>query len=367
MQARVVAPTELTSADVARWSECAASSLEPNPFFEPGWLLPALAHLDESPTTVLVFAEHDGAVHAFVPVEEIGSDDDLAGARRTHATLVTRVVPTAVALTTPLVVAERAVEALMCLMSELLRMAEERGADLVVMEWVARDGRTARLLRDAADRGDHHLIEFDSWERGFLRRRSDLEDSYWLRAIGKNRRRTIRQHRQRLDAVLGSTSRLRTRTDPDAIDAFLRLEASGWKGRDPGGLALRRQSGSAAFFDAVCRCHLDGGRMWFVSLEGDSGPIAMVCCLRGGDGVFAIRTAYDEDLARFGPGVEVFLAAMERFDRDTDARWFDSCSGPDNRHLLGLFPDRRALATMMFRVHDHHGPRQASTDPVVAR
>jgi Acetyltransferase (GNAT) domain len=108
----------------------------------------------------------------------------------------------------------------------------------------------------------------------------------------------------------------------------------------------------------VSRRYIDEGRMWFISLEGDGTPIAMICCLRAGEGVFAFRTAYDEHFAKFGPGVQVFVDAMEDFARKTDACWLDTCSAPGNQHLLGLFPDRHAMATLMFRVptHDMHAP-----------
>jgi hypothetical protein len=44
----------------------------------------------------------------------------------------------------------------------------------------------------------------------------------------------------------------------------------------------------------------------------------MICMVRAGEGEFAFRTAYDEDLAKFGPGVEVFVDAMQQFERSTD-------------------------------------------------
>jgi CelD/BcsL family acetyltransferase involved in cellulose biosynthesis len=354
MQARIVSPSELTSADLAGWSECAASSLEPNPFFEPDWLLPALDYLGESPTTMLVLAEHRSAVQAFLPIAVVAADESGAAGHRAHSALVTRVAPTAVALGTPLVTAEGGRDALACVMTAILREAERREADLVIMEWVGNDGPTAQLLRDVAVQTDNHLIEFDSWERGFLHRRVGDEECYWLRGIGKNRRRTIRQHKLHLDTALGTSPIVRRRTDKSAIDAFLRLEASGWKGHKPGGLAFLRQAGSGQFFEEVCGRYIDEGRLWFLSLEGDGAPIAMICCLRAGEGIFAFRTAYDEDLARFGPGVEVQLAAMEHFERETDAQWFDTCSAPGNQHLLGLFPDRRAMTTVVFRVPTCH-------------
>jgi len=350
MRGRLISPNELTPADVAGWSKCAARSLEPNPFLEPNWLLPALKYLDEAPATKLVLAESGNGIQAVVPIMEITADQGNEGGHGKHAAVKTRVAPTAISLGTPLVTAEGGPEALVCVMEEIKQEAERQQASLVIMEWVGYDGPTARLFKQAAVAADSVLIEFDTWERGFLRRQGGDGEDYWLRNIGKNRRRTIGQHRRQLAGTLGTTPHLRTRTDGDAVDAFLRLEASGWKGHQPDGLALWSQAATTRFFEEVCDRYISEGRMSFLALEGDGVPIAMICCVRAGEGLFAYRTAYDEDLARYGPGVEVFLAAMEYFDRETDARWLDTCSTRDNSHLLGLFPDRRLMATVMFRV-----------------
>lgn len=349
MRARVVVPNGLTEADVAGWAACAAAAIEPNPCMEPGWLLPALDHLDASPTTRVVLVEHDGAVVACVPIAEFAADDGTSGGHGARGALVTRVAPVAVTLGTPLVSAAGGRDALACAVEEIRREAERRASSLIIMEWVANDGPVARLLDEAAAEAGLRLVEFDHWERGMLRRR-DGEEEYWLRGIGKNRRRTIRQHGQRLRDALGGHPTVRIRTDGGATEAFLRLEASGWKGHQPEGLAFARQAATTEFFRTVTARYLDDGRGWFLSLEAGDAPIAMIFCVRSGEGLFAYRTAYDEGLARYGPGVAAFLAAMEYFDRDTDARWFDTCSAPGNGHLLGLFPDRRTMATVMIRV-----------------
>ena len=359
MRARIVTPGELTSSDIARWSECAACSVEPNPFFEPDWLLPALEYLDEVPATALVLAEHGGTVRACVPVTSVTAHQGRTGGPG-HTALKTRVVPTAVSLGTPLVSPDGGRDALACVLNEIRREAEQRGAHLVIMEWVGHDGPISGMLTEAGAETNNRLVEFDLWERGLLRRRDDEEEDYWLRGIGKNRRRSIRQHHQHLIEALGASPTLRKRSDGACVDAFLQLEASGWKGHEPEGAAMWRQVTTTRFFEAVCSRYLADGRMWFASLEVNETPIAMVCCVRAGDGVFAYRTAYDEDLAKYGPGVQVFLAEMERFGRETDADWLDTCAVRDNQHLLGLFPDRRTMATLMFRVpRDLTGPRPA--------
>lgn len=364
MRARIVAPDELTATDLAAWSDCASSSLEPNPFFEPGWLLPALEHLDESGTTTLVLAERSGVVHACVPATRVAVDNDETEGHKAHAALMTRVTPTVIPLGTPLVTRTGGHEAVACLITGLSEQAERLGAGLVIMDWVGNDGPTAQLLRDVAAHATHPVIEFESWERALLRRRSGDDEQYWLRSVGKHRLRTIRQHRRHLDAALETSLGLRRRVDNSAIDEFLRLEESGWKGYQPDGLAFRRQEGSARFFEEVCRRYIDEGRLWFISLEADGSPIAMICFLRAGEGEFAFRTAYDEDFAKFGPGVQVFMDAMEDFARKTDACWLDTCSAPGNEHLLGLFPDRHAMATFMFRVpaSDRHASLVGNKD-----
>lgn len=350
MKARVVVPHELTDRDVAAWAECAANAVEPNPFLEPSWLLPALEYLDESPRAVLVLAEHAGTVHACVPLFESVPEPGGTGANTARSVLNTRVAPTAVPVGTPLVTADRGLEALECVIGEIGHLAAEHQSELVVLAWMVTDGPGAALLEEVADRMGVRLVQFDSWERGFLRRDSG-QDDYWLRAISKNRRRTIRQHRRHLEEALGGEAKVRVATEGKALEAFLNLEMAGWKGHDPDGLALGRDPATAAFFRAACHAYLERGRLAFLSLDGPQGPVAMICCVRAGEGIFAYRTAYDERLARHGPGVQVFLAAMEHFDRATDAAWLDTCTTPGNEHLLGLFPDRRHLGTLMARVH----------------
>jgi CelD/BcsL family acetyltransferase involved in cellulose biosynthesis len=318
VQCRIVGPEELTTADLAAWSDCAAASLEPNPFLEPAWLLPAIEHLDESPTARLAIVEHDGAIHALAPVEQIAAGHDATGAPRGHSALVTRVTPTAVALGTPLVTHQGGADAARSLLAGLRREAARVGASHVILEWIGADGPIAPLLQGVLAHADHPLFQFDSWERAMLRRRPGDDAGYSLRNVGKNRLRTIRQHRRHLDEALGASPGVRTRTDLGAIDAFLRLEASGWKGHEADGLALRQRDGAKAFFETACRQFLVEGRLWFHSLECDGEPIAMICMVRADEGEFAFRTAYDEDLAKFGPGVEVFVDAMQQFERSTD-------------------------------------------------
>ena len=177
----------------------------------------------------------------------------MTGAPQAHSALVTRVTPTAVALGTPLVTHRGGAEAAGSLLAGLSHEAERVGAGHVILEWVGADGPIAPLLQGVLAHAEHPLVQFDRWERAMLRRRPGDDDGYSLRNVGKHRLRTIRQHRRRLDEALGASPVVRNRTDLGAIDAFLRLEASGWKGHEADGLALRQRDGARAFFEAACR------------------------------------------------------------------------------------------------------------------
>jgi hypothetical protein len=66
------------------------------------------------------------------------------------------------------------------------------------------------------------------------------------------------------------------------------------------------------------------------------------------------RNAYDEDVARFGPEVEVPVGLDGDSDSETDVCWLDTCTAPNNQHTFAPFPGRRCLAMVMSRAHASH-------------
>jgi hypothetical protein len=69
--------------------------------------------------------------------------------------------------------------------------------------------------------------------------------------------------------------------------------------------------------------------------------------VRAGEGLFDFRGAYDERYAKHGPGAMVLSDAMQHLYEHTDAAWIDSSTDKDNRFLLEMLPERRALCTMV--------------------
>ena len=75
---------------------------------------------------------------------------------------------------------------------------------------------------------------------------------------------------------------------------------------------------------------------------------AMQCNLAAGDTLFCFKVAFDDDLARYSPGVQLELAAVEAFHDSAGLALVDSCAEPDNELINGLWPDRRTLSTLVF-------------------
>jgi hypothetical protein len=164
--------------------------------------------------------------------------------------------------------------------------------------------------------------------------------------VSARRRREFRRLRRLLDEAAGVATEVRERSDAGGVEAFLRLEASGWKGRK--GTALASRNGHAGFFREMCGEFERMGRLRVLSLEAEGRPVAMKCTVSAGDGLFYLKAAYDETFARFSPGLQLEREAVERFLADRSAggpSWIDSCTDPANDMINRLLPDRRDLTT----------------------
>jgi hypothetical protein len=89
-------------------------------------------------------------------------------------------------------------------------------------------------------------------------------------------------------------------------------------------------------------------------MEVDGRPVAMTCSLRAGDGLFQLKSAYDEAFSKYSPGVLIQLDAMDRVSAGPAAgidgsgrTWIDSCTDPDNPVINRLYTERRELSVLM--------------------
>ena len=219
------------------------------------------------------------------------------------------------------------------------------------LPFLALDSAPAQALLGAAARRGLSTAVLASFERAVLDREADF-DAWESRYLSANRRKDLRRRRRRLGELGALEHRTATgETLPAAIDAFLDLEASGWKGRR--GTALASRPGTAALARALFRGGGGvAGRADLLVLDGRpvAASLALVC--RGT--AHLLKTSYDEDLARFAPGLllehDIVRACHDGFAQRLDSVALAGCV------LEGLYPGRERIGDLLIATDPGIGP-----------
>ena len=313
---------DVSASQLVAWCMLAARAVEPNPFFEPAFVLAAARRAGAQRGALLV-VERRGEWIACLPVQPRGTPP--FGALRTwwHPYCF---------LGTPLVDRDHVDEGV----TGLLRAARDRNRFLA-LQLVGLDGPVAAAVDRAVATEDLQVVHDGRFERACVVRdpgapRLDLGS--------KDRRRRMR----RLEEQVGEVGVRDRSDDADAVERFLDLEAAGWKGEI--GTALASNPADSKFFREMCSGFADAGRLRMLELGGDSGePIAMYCDVAAGDSVFAFKIAFDARYRAAGPGIELLTRVVEDFGERSGERLLDSCAASDSDLANGLMPDRRELAS----------------------
>ncbi len=332
MRASTLELDQLSDGDIEPWRALAAEAVEPNPFFEPEYVLPAAELIGGRRVGLIVVRDGDRWA-ACLPVHR---------PRRWHR------LPLAYVATwehrycflgTPLVRGNGVETASTALAGELLG---QRRAFFAGLDALADEGPVREALRTAIQSRRADEVPVNRHQRAILRRPETGEGAP---AVKGKHRRELERKRRRLEDELGARlAVVDLAEDPVAVEQFLALEVSGWKGRS--GTALASMQGDAEFFRAICSSFRELGRLHLLSLEAGGERVAMACALRAGEGVFCLKIAFDERWRRYSPGALLVLGHLSWFASESDAAWMDSCVQPDNELVNRLWPDRRGIATV---------------------
>ncbi len=323
----------LSPSELDRWRALAERAAEPNPFFEADFATLAARHLDGDPELAVV-AEGDRWL-ACVPVVRSRRW------RRFPARWVVAWRHPYSYLGTPLVDRERCRPACAALVDAL---ATGRGG-LVALELVDPNGPVGNGLAAALGERGRPLARLETHRRATLARRP--EPTYLDDTLGRSRRKELRRQGRRIaDAIGGAVTTRDVSSGTAAVEEFLALESSGWKGREA--TAMASHTADAAFFREMCAALRARGRLQMLTFGSAGRAAAMQCNLTAGDTLFCFKVAYDDELARFSPGVQLEVAAVEVFHAAGGLALVDSCAQPDNELINGLWPDRRTLSTLVF-------------------
>ncbi|WP_423604648.1 GNAT family N-acetyltransferase [Sphingomonas sp. MS122] len=322
------------SAFAAEWDDLAADASEPNVFAERWFVAAGAAHLHPGPDGRLLAVRDAGQLIGLLPL----------AAEPRYGRLPLRHV-------------ENWLHYHCFLGGPLLRRGHEQAAwtailaaldadpwstSLLHLTGLVENGPVHRaLLVAAAAQSGRPCDTVHRIERALLE--SDLSpQAYYEATVRKKKRKEIKRLQSRL-AELGTvtTTRLASRDDlPAWIDTYLALEKSGWKGRS--GSALACQPHTAAFFRDAVTAAFDAGKLELLRLDLDDRPLAMLVNFLAPPGSFSFKTAFDEEFARFSPGVLIQLENLNILTRP-DIAWMDSCASADHPMIDSLWGERRGI------------------------
>lgn len=334
MRPSLLPMADVRQADVERWRELAGRALEPNPFFEPEFVLPGATHLESLAVGLLVVTGPSEEWLACLPVSSI------TRWRRLPVAALAAWRNLYGFLGTPLVAPGDPEGALAQLVGHALDGAPRQR--ILVLDWIRADGPLAPALASVVEDRPGRPLRFEEFERAALERRS--VGDYVDETLRPHHRRELRRLGRRLAEEMGAPLEVRDVShDPAMVERFMELEASGWKGRR--GTAFAQQPGHDEFLREVCDAFRANGRLQLLALAAGDRIAALKCNLLAGDEVFCFKIAYDESLSRFSPGVQLEERMVTMFHERMTQRRMDSCAAPDNDMINRLWPDRRPLVS----------------------
>jgi len=193
------------------------------------------------------------------------------------------------------------------------------GSDLWLLPNISLEGPVNTALQSEMAKRSLPSQVYDAFERAVLISRGTVDD-HMKEHVSKSRRKDLRRNRKRLDE-LGDVTWTHHYSGEDleeAINAFLRIEASGWKGNR--GTALdcadnTRAFAKAAFTeqDGKCITRADVLRL-------DGVAIAINLSLISGNTAFTIKCAYDDAYRGQSAGL---LLEEEMIRSVLEDKWID--------------------------------------------
>jgi CelD/BcsL family acetyltransferase involved in cellulose biosynthesis len=207
---------------------------------------------------------------------------------------------------------------------------------------ITSEGKFIAALKNAST----HFAVVNAWQRAVIEIHGTF-DSWMAENFDTKRRKEFKRLRNRLGEQ--GELKLEILSGSEGLDQFildlLDLESAGWKGKR--GTALKSDPDlNFAFRAAMINLAAAGKlRFWRLALNGK--PIAVLYAIVEGDHAWLGKIAYDENFAKYSPGVMIILDATESFFAETDIRRVDSSAIPNHPMIDRIWRDRIAMVDVM--------------------
>jgi CelD/BcsL family acetyltransferase involved in cellulose biosynthesis len=329
----------LDALDIAQWRSLCERAIEPNGYYLADWML-AVNATAPGRTGASAVAVWDN-VSPSRPLAGLMPVISLWRAFRIPLPALASAHPYGT-LCTPLLDRERAEAAV----AALLQAARGTGAHALILRETSLDGLAMRAFNAACRREGLRPRVLQSHSRAALDATHDAE-TLLRDGLGSKKLKELRRQRHRL-AEHGAISFSVARTPQEvagAIETFLELEASGWKGRR--GTALLQDLGDAAFIRRATVALAEQGQCEIVTLRAGKTPVAAGIVLRYDSRAFFFKLGVNESFARFSPGVQLTLELTRHLCADPRITSADSTASPDHPMINPIWRERFAIGDVL--------------------
>ena len=328
------------ASSIRKWDRLARRAAEPNPFFESWYLLPALKAFDPAHKVRLLILEADGEWLGLMPLR---FDSKYYGRPLPHM---------------------RSWQHANCFLGlPLIGAGQECAFWRAVLEWADRNAGAGLFLHlsqlpleSQACRALEQVLAEQKRPAGLVHREDRAmlasvlsPEAYFEMSLSGKKRKELRRQFNRL-SDMGTVRIDRQSGDKNLSDwtnAFLNLEARGWKGE--AGSAMSSNPATASLFRQSLEGAAERSKLERLTISLDGAPIAMLASFLAAPGAFSFKTAYDEDYARFSPGVLLQrenLAILQA----SGIEWCDSCAAADHPMIDHIWRERRAVGRLSIAI-----------------
>jgi CelD/BcsL family acetyltransferase involved in cellulose biosynthesis len=333
----------LTAVPVSQWRALAERAIEPNGYYLPEWELAVDASARGRTNASALCAWSDPASMPERAARLIGLMPVIPMWRAYGIPLPALVSAHPYGtLCTPLLDRDTAQDAV----QQLMREARNAGAHALVLRDMAIDGAAMAAIAEVLRQHGMHPHVLQCHVRACLDATRDA-DELLRDALGPKKLKELRRQRSRLSEH-GVVRFDVARTPEDvaaAIEDFLTLETSGWKGRR--GTALVRHTGDASFIRRASVALAETGRSQIVKLRSGPTPVAAAIVLRHQDRAFFFKIGIDERFAKYSPGVQLTLELTRHLCADPAIVSADSMASADHPMINPIWRGRFEIGDVL--------------------
>ena len=217
---------------------------------------------------------------------------------------------------------------------------------VLVLPDVMMESPVIATLRGVAIGRGLPVLTTASVQRPFLQSDKDGVD-YFKDTLSSSTRRNYRRLRRNLEAM-GDFEYEVARNPTDvrfAMEEFLLLENAGWKGRQKTSLAAERFR--AAFAREAINNLAERDLVRIHAFKLDGRVVASLIVLIQSGHAWTWKTTYDEALAQYSIGTMLMMETTESHLDDPNIQITDSCAVEDHPVMTRLWSERREFATMI--------------------